>query len=142
MKSVNVSILILLLFFPLKAMSSDAVLFWYDEAKKIHLWQHGYSDEYQSSIYSESPNPNATKQVLTGKIIVVFVDPINENELQNFMAEHGLTLVEKLEVGISTYVFEVMGEHDNSLQIANTLFKESNVKASYPDWMYLIRGND
>jgi hypothetical protein len=130
------------MFLPLKAISGEEALFWYDEEIKINLWVHGYSTKHESSIYSESPNPKATKQVLTGRIIIVFSHKITEDELQIFMAEHNLALVGKLKAGNTAYLFKIKGENNDSLQKANNIYKESKVKASYPDWMYLVRDDN
>ncbi len=143
MRLFNSQILILLFaLLPLTAISSEQTLFWYDEARKINLWQHGYSAQHQSFIYAESPSPKAVKQVLTGRIIIVFLNQKNDEELQSFMMEHNLTLINKLAVGMSTYLFKTMGENNDSLQIANHIYQQQKVKAAYPDWMYLIRIND
>jgi len=135
-------LLLLLLLLPSTAMSSEQFLFWYDETRKINLWQYGYSAKHQSFIYTESPNPEAAKQVLTGRIIIVFFQPKNESQLISFMTEHNLILINKLKVGLSSYLFKTMGENNDSLQIANNIYQQQKVKAAYPDWMYLIRTNE
>jgi len=139
---INKTWVLLLLLLPLTAMSNEAALFWYDETRKINLWLHGYSAEHQSFIYSESPSPKAAEQVLTGRVIIVFFQPKNESQLISFMTEHNLILINKLKVGLSSYLFKTMGENNDSLQIANNIFKQQKVKAAYPDWMYLIRTNE
>ncbi len=139
---INKILLLLLLLLPSTVMSSEQFLFWYDETRKINLWQHGYSAEHQSFIYSESPSPKSAKQVLTGRIIIVFFQQKNEDALQEFIMQHNLTLINKLKVGRSTYLFKTMGENNDSLQIANNIYQQQKVKAAYPDWMYLIRTNE
>lgn len=59
-------------------------LYWYDEANKISLWMHEYSNVYQSFIYTESPSPEAQKQILTGRIIVVFFSKTKQNRIVCF----------------------------------------------------------
>ena len=112
---------------------------WYDEAREIPLWEQGYSREYQSIIYSESPHLKAPKQVLTDRIIVVFHQDINLPELEVFMQRYGLSLVKKAGVGTATYLFKAEGDKENSLQTANMIYKSGAVKAAYPDWLSLLK---
>ena len=110
---------------------------WYDESREIPLWEQGYSKEHQSIIYSESPHKKAPQQVLTGNILVVFLQDKSQSELEVFMQSYSLSFIKKIAIGTATYLFKTEGTKENSLQMANTIYKSGKVMAAYPDWFSL-----
>ena len=110
---------------------------WYDESDEIPLWEQGYSKEHQSPIYSESPHPRASQQVLTGNILVVFLQDKSQREIESFMRHYSLSFVKKIKIGTGRYLFKTESEKENSLKIANLVYKSGWVKAAYPDWFTL-----
>jgi hypothetical protein len=110
---------------------------WYDEFREIPIWESGYSVEHQSPIYSESPHPHARKQVLTGRIIIVFLQDKSVQAVEDFMRQYHLVFIKKIPVGTRAYLFQAEGKAKDSLQIANAIYRAGFVWASYPDWLSL-----
>ncbi|MCF6204655.1 MAG: hypothetical protein L3J59_13470 [Methylococcaceae bacterium] len=136
----KISLMIVLLLVPFK-LGADLVknetLFWYDQDRKITLWKNDYNIKHESYIYTESPSTHARKQVLTGKIIITFPIAKKSEELSDFSIRHNIFFIKKINIGSSTYLFYTESIVD-SLQIANSIYREHGVIAAYPDWMYLL----
>lgn len=112
-------------------------LSWFDGSKKIILWERGYDTKHQATLFSESPTEKARLQVLSGEIIVVFLKKQSEHNLNNFSKKYELRLKNKVNIGNSTYLFEVLKKNKSSLRIANNIYHTEKVKASYPNWIYI-----
>lgn len=126
--------LIIILVFCLQLFADN--LYWYNDKQKTQLYSIGYSEQYNSIIYSNSKNTKSKKMVLTNNIIVTFNQKITTDKLSALLDKYNLKLVKKMNIGNGFYILKCLD--NNSLEIANVIYEnEDNIKSSYPDWMYL-----
>ncbi len=111
-------------------------LYWYSDNNKVKIYNTGYSNIHNSTIYSSSQNIKAKQMILTNNIILAFNKSIIDNNLNNILNKYNLKLIKRMNIGSGFYILECLD--NNSLEIANIIYEnEDNIKSSYPDWMYL-----
>ncbi len=123
-------------FFSTPISCAENQAFWFDGSRQIGLFNQGYSAQNASPIYTESSPKNPQRQVLTGRIIVIFLDN-NAPDLANLRTHYDISLIKKIPIGQSIYLFQVSGPRERSLTVANSLYQSELVKAAYPDWLLL-----
>ena len=112
--------------------------YWYNEDQKEQVYKVAYDNRYHKYIYS--PTPLKTRQlILSGNIIVQFDKSPDKETLREFEDRHQVKLAKKINISKGFYLFECKNK-EQSLDIANEIYEnESNIKASYPDWMQRYR---
>lgn len=126
--------LVITLVLSLQLLAND--LYWYNDNKKVKIYNIGYSNTYNSTMYSNSQNIKAKKMILTNNIILAFKKYSTEKDVNKIINNYHLKLIKKMNIGNGFYILECLD--NNSLEVANQIYEyEDNIKSSYPDWMYL-----
>ncbi len=125
----------------LSLLSSSAFggqLYWYDDDRRVVIHERTYDAVSGVYVYRFGHSSNAPKRQLTGNIIVKFfaASGAGADSLTGFQARYSITLVKKLPIGSGYYLFSAI-DRESSLDIANQIYRDDQVRFAYPDWLTL-----
>lgn len=86
-----------------------------------------------SPVFHDGPTSEAPMRALPGNIIVTFKPGWTDAQVAQWVAEHKLQIVRRLNIAGHVYVFKT-GPGMESLETANAIFKSGDVARAIPNW--------